>query len=82
MELSDFALNVSFDLLAVGKGKNNILNRSMKEDDLRQTALKQGLSPRMLTGFVDGTNTMIELTGVGNALGFVPDIIEDRKSVV
>lgn len=74
MELSDFALGVGFDLLAVGKGKNNILNRSMTEDDLRQTALKQGLSPRMLTGFVDGTNTMIELTGVGNALGFVPDI--------
>lgn len=27
----------------------------------------------MLTSFVDGTNTMIELTSVCNALGFLPD---------
>lgn len=29
----------------------------------------------MLTSFIDGTNTMIELTAVSNALGFTPDII-------
>ena len=28
----------------------------------------------MLTSFVDGTNTMIELNAVCNALGFVPDV--------
>ncbi len=29
----------------------------------------------MLTAFVDGTNTMLELTSVANALGFTPDIL-------
>ncbi len=29
----------------------------------------------MLAGFIDGTNTMIELTSAANALGFVPDVI-------
>ncbi len=28
----------------------------------------------MLTGFIDGTNTMIEMTCMANATGFIPDI--------
>ncbi len=28
----------------------------------------------MLAGFIDGTNTMIEMTCMANATGFVPDI--------
>ena len=28
----------------------------------------------MLTGFIDGTNTMIEMTCMANATGFTPDI--------
>ena len=74
MELVDFALGVGFDLLAVGKGKNNPLDRSATAEKLADTAREKGLSPKMLTGFVDGTNTMIELTTVGNAIGFVPDV--------
>ena len=44
------------------------------EDILREEALSKGLVPKMLTSFVDGTNTMIELTAVANALGFTPDV--------
>lgn len=74
MELANFAVGAGFKLLAVGKGKNNPLNFYATEDDLRQEAISKGLYPKMLTAFVDGTNTMIELTSVANALGFTPDI--------
>ncbi len=30
----------------------------------------------MLAGFIDGTNTMIEMNCMANATGFVPDIRE------
>lgn len=75
MELADFAEGVGFKLLAVGKGKNNPLNHYVTEEDLREEALSKGLYPKMLTAFVDGTNTMIELTSVANALGFTPDVV-------
>ena len=75
IQLSDFALGLGFKLLAVGKGKNNPLDNYTNEDILREEALSKGLVPKMLTSFVDGTNTMIELTAVANALGFTPDIL-------
>ena len=74
MELSEFALGIGFDLLVVGKGKNNALNRYAVEEDVAEEAKAKGLSPRILTSFVDATNTMIELTCAGNALGFIPDV--------
>ena len=74
IELAEFAQATGFDLLAVGKGKNNKLDRYATEDSLAEEAGKKGLNPRMLTSFVDGTNTMIELTSVANALGFLPDV--------
>lgn len=75
MELADFVIGAGFKLLAVGKGKNNPLNYYVTEDDVREEAIKKGLYPKMLAGFIDGTNTMIELTSAANALGFVPDVI-------
>lgn len=75
MELADFVVGAGFKLLAVGKGKNNPLNYYVTEDDVREEALSKGLYPKMLAGFIDGTNTMIELTSAANALGFVPDVI-------
>ena len=32
------------------------------------------IDPKMLTSFVDGTKTMVEMTSLGNATGFVPDV--------
>ncbi|MDO5718906.1 MAG: NAD(P)-dependent oxidoreductase [Tissierellia bacterium] len=73
VELADFAVSLGFELLAVGKGKNNPLNYYITEDDIREEAISKGLYPKILTSFIDGTNTMIELNSVANALGFVPD---------
>lgn len=75
LDLADFALGAGFKLLSVGKGKNNPLDYYVTEDDVREEAILKGLYPKMLAGFIDGTNTMIELTSAANALGFVPDII-------
>ncbi|MDD7351842.1 MAG: SAF domain-containing protein [Peptoniphilaceae bacterium] len=74
VEIYEFAKNCGFEVLVIGKGKNNELNNYATPDSLRDSANKRGISPRMLTSFVDGTNTMIELNAVCNALGFIPDI--------
>ena len=74
VEIYEFAKNCGFDVLVLGKGKNNELNNYATPESLKEAAEKKGINPRMLTSFVDGTNTMIELNAVCNALGFVPDI--------
>ena len=74
MELYDFAVGLGFEVLAIGKGKNNPLDLEVNPDIVYEKALKKGLKPHMLTGFIDGTNTMIEMTCMANATGFVPDI--------
>lgn len=75
LELADFAIGSGFDLVAVGKGKNNPLDNYVTESDVREEALSKGLYPKMLASFIDGTNTMIELNSVANAIGFKPDIL-------
>ncbi|MCI5839437.1 MAG: NAD(P)-dependent oxidoreductase [Peptoniphilaceae bacterium] len=74
IDLCDFAMGAGFDVLFAAKGKNNPLDRNATPDSLKEEALSKGLSPRMLTSFVDGTNTMVELNAVCNCLGFLPDI--------
>lgn len=74
IELYEFLNTMGFEVLVLGKGKNNKLDRTATPDQLEEEAIKRGLNPRMLTSFVDGTNTMTELNAVCNATGFVPDI--------
>ena len=74
MELYDFATSLGFDVLAIGKGKNNPIDLEANPDTVYNEALKKELKPHMLAGFIDGTNTMIEMTCMANATGFVPDI--------
>lgn len=74
IDLCDFALGSGFEILVAAKGKNNPLDKHKTPKDLEEEALSKGLSPKMLTSFVDGTNTMIELTSVCNCLGFRPDV--------
>ncbi|NMA87392.1 MAG: NAD(P)-dependent oxidoreductase [Tissierellia bacterium] len=74
MELYDFATGLGFDVLALGKGKNNPINLDANPDTVYSEALKKELKPHMLAGFIDGTNTMIEMNCMANATGFVPDI--------
>lgn len=73
-ELYDFADASGFDIVAIGKGKNNPIKYDANPDSVLEQAIKQGVNPRMLTSFVDGTKTMVEMTAMSNATGFIPDI--------
>ncbi|SKC87869.1 NAD(P)H-dependent oxidoreductase [Maledivibacter halophilus] len=73
-ELYDFADGMGFDIVAIGKGKNNPVNREANPDSVREQALKSGVSPKMLACFKDGTKTMVEMTAMANSMGFIPDI--------
>ena len=73
-ELYDFADALGFEILAVGKGKNNILNRASNPDSVAEKAKNKKMSPKMLASFEDGTKTMVEMTSIANAIGFEPEI--------
>jgi predicted homoserine dehydrogenase-like protein len=73
-ELYDFAKALGFEVVAAGKGKNNPLDRTATPQRLMEQAKQQDMNPKMLTEFVDGSKTMVEMTAVANATGLVPDI--------
>lgn len=73
-ELYDFATALGLTIIAIGKGKNNPLNRDAVPEDLADEAARRGLTPEMLVEFVDGSKTEIEMACVANATGLVPDI--------
>ncbi|HQX77035.1 MAG TPA: hypothetical protein PL074_12010, partial [Thermoflexales bacterium] len=73
-EIYDFADVLGFDIVMVGKGKNNPLDRTATPDTCAARATEQQMSPKMLCSFVDGTKTMVEMTSIGNGLGFPPEI--------
>lgn len=73
-ELYDFADALGFDVRVVGKGKNNKLDFDCNPDTVYEEAVRRGISPKMLTSFKDGTKTMVEMTAMSNATGFVPDV--------
>ncbi|WP_282929422.1 NAD(P)-dependent oxidoreductase [Anaerococcus sp. Marseille-Q7828] len=73
IDLCDQAFGMGLDVLVSAKGKNNRLDEYVTPDQVRAEAIEKGLNPKMLTSFIDGTNTMIELNSVCNALGFLPD---------
>ncbi|MDO9546262.1 MAG: hypothetical protein Q7J07_05880 [Pelolinea sp.] len=73
-EIYDFADALGFEIVTIGKGKNNPLDRSATPDTLKQRAASKNMSVKMLCSFVDGTKTMVEMTSVGNATGFAPEI--------
>ncbi len=73
-ELFDFADVLGFDIVSVGKGKNNPLDRTATPAKMAEQAKEKHMSPKMLASFVDGTKTMVEMTAIGNAIGFVPEV--------
>lgn len=73
-EIYDFADALGFDIVAIGKGKNNPIDWDATPDSVRERALEKKLKPLRLASFVDGTNTMIEMAAMSNATGFIPDI--------
>lgn len=73
-ELYDFADALGFEIVALGKGKNNPLDRTANPDTVAARAKEQRMNPKMLASFVDGTKTMVEMTSIGNATGFAPEV--------
>ncbi len=74
-EIYDFADLSGFEILAIGKGKNNPVDYEANPENMAERAAEVGLKPSMLASFVDCTNTMVEMTVMGNATGFKPDIL-------
>ena len=74
IDLVEYAYGMGLEVLVAAKGKNNPLDRDATPESLAEKAKEKGLSAKMLTSFVDGTNTMLELNSVSNALGFLPDV--------
>ncbi len=72
-ELYEFATLLGYDVMSVGKGKNNPLIPSANPDTMAETARRQMMNPKMLASFVDGSKTMMEMTTISNALGYLPD---------
>ena len=73
-ELVEFARTLGFGVVCAGKGKNNPLDHSATPDSQADRAKAIGANPWMLSGFVDGTKTAVEMSCLANATGLVPDI--------
>ena len=76
-ELVDFARTCGFTVIAAGKGKNNPLDRTATPESLTERAQSMGLNPYILTEFVDGSKTMVEMACVANAA----DLTVDRRNM-
>lgn len=71
-ELYDFADAMGFEVLVAGKGKNNVMDLDANPDNVMEESLRKNMNPKMLASFKDGTKTMVELTAVSNATGYLP----------
>ena len=74
VELFNFAREISLDVVAIGKGKNNPFDVFKTPMDLEKEAKEKKMNPYMLTSFVDGSKTMIEMAALANYLDFDIDI--------
>ncbi|MCL4377829.1 MAG: NAD(P)-dependent oxidoreductase [Actinobacteria bacterium] len=72
-ELYDFANALNLEIIAAGKGKNNPLDHSANPSTLEEYSRLKGTSPKMMTSFVDGTKSMVEMACFSNATGIIPD---------
>lgn len=67
--LVDYALDLGFEVVCAGKGKNNRFDRAATPASVAEEAARRGMNPKMLTSFVDGSKTMIEMAALANATG-------------
>ncbi|TVQ22934.1 MAG: hypothetical protein EA382_11200, partial [Spirochaetaceae bacterium] len=66
---------MGFEIVCLGKGKNNTINYAATEESAREEALSKGMNPKILAAFQDGTKTMVEMAAVSNATGLLPDVV-------
>jgi len=72
--LDDFSRSIGFEVVCLGKGKNNVIDYDATPDSCQEEAASKGMNPKMLAAFKDGTKTMVEMAAVSNATTLVPDI--------
>jgi predicted homoserine dehydrogenase-like protein len=71
--LFEQAILMGFEVVCLGKGKNNPIDYDATPDSCRTEAESKGMNPKMLAAFKDGTKTMVEMAAVANATGLLPD---------
>lgn len=74
LDLFNFATELSFEVISIGKGKNNPFDTFATPEKLANEAYLKKMNPNMLTSFVDGTKTMVEMASLANFLDFNIDI--------
>ena len=72
--LYNFAGTMGFEIVCLGKGKNNLIDFDATPESCRGEAESKGMNPKMLSAFKDGSKTMVELATMSNATGLVPDV--------
>jgi predicted homoserine dehydrogenase-like protein len=72
--LYNLAGTMGFEVVCLGKGKNNPIDFDATPDSCREEAESKGMNPKMLSAFKDGSKTMVELAAMSNATGLVPDV--------
>jgi predicted homoserine dehydrogenase-like protein len=72
--LYNLAGTMGFEVICLGKGKNNPIDLDATPESCREDAVARGMNPKMLSAFKDGSKTMVELAAVSNATGLVPDV--------
>ncbi|UCG24465.1 MAG: NAD(P)-dependent oxidoreductase [Chloroflexota bacterium] len=72
MELYDFVSCLGFEVIVIGKGKNNPLNPAATPDTVAESARKADKDPYQVASYVDGTKTMFEMSCAANATGCRP----------
>jgi predicted homoserine dehydrogenase-like protein len=73
-QLYDFASALGFEVVCLGKGKNNSIDYYATPESCRAEAESKNMNPKMLAAFKDGTKTMVELAAMANATGLLPDV--------
>lgn len=72
--LYEQAVLMGFEVVCLGKGKNNPVDLTMTPERCAAEALSKDMNPKILTSFIDGTKTMVEMAAVSNATGLLPDV--------
>ncbi len=72
MGLYDFVNTLGYEIIVIGKGKNNPLNPTATPDTVAESAKKADKDPFQVASYVDGTKTMFEMSCAANATGCGP----------
>jgi predicted homoserine dehydrogenase-like protein len=71
--LFDQAVLMGFEVICLGKCKNNPIDLEMTPQRCEAEARSKDMNPKILASFIDGTKTMVEMAAVSNATGLLPD---------